>query len=189
MAGKAQDIRITKTQRALVYAMLHLLEKNSFQKITVNDICQEALVSRSTFYVHFEDKYKLLHFCTQELMREMKERTHEKEGRQILEAALQQVHDHANIYKNVFADDPSRELITMFREHFALVFQGILEKHKESLPVLSGPPELISAFYAGGFASMVMWWASNGFQIPVEEVAASLLSLLQGLLPDENLGL
>ncbi|EUJ19891.1 transcriptional regulator [Listeria grandensis FSL F6-0971] len=37
-----------------------MLEKEELSSITVNDICKEALVHRTTFYKHFYDKYDLL---------------------------------------------------------------------------------------------------------------------------------
>lgn len=56
MREDKQDLRIKKTQRLLALAMLTLLEKEGFSKITANDICTEAMISRSAFYSHFEDK-------------------------------------------------------------------------------------------------------------------------------------
>lgn len=56
----AEDIRITKNKRSIESALLQLLEEKPFEKITVHDICQLALVSRSTFYAHYVDKYALL---------------------------------------------------------------------------------------------------------------------------------
>jgi len=43
-------------------AVLKLLNRRNFEKITVNDICEEALVSRATFYAHFNDKYDLFKY-------------------------------------------------------------------------------------------------------------------------------
>lgn len=57
---KKEDLRIRKTKKALYSALLALLNRQKFLKITVNDICQEALVSRTAFYDHFQDKYDLL---------------------------------------------------------------------------------------------------------------------------------
>ncbi|GAX06530.1 TetR family transcriptional regulator [Secundilactobacillus pentosiphilus] len=54
------DKRIIKTERDIKQAFLNLLKTTPFQKINVNQICNEALVSRSTFYEHFQDKYDLL---------------------------------------------------------------------------------------------------------------------------------
>jgi len=54
---KKDDIRIIKTNKALVAAMFLLLENRKFAQITVNDLCEEAQISRATFYTHFRDKY------------------------------------------------------------------------------------------------------------------------------------
>ena len=59
---KKEDLRIIKTHKALTSAMFRQLSHRSFEKITVNDLCEEALVSRATFYVYFRDKYDLLKY-------------------------------------------------------------------------------------------------------------------------------
>lgn len=59
---KKEDLRVSKTYRALTTATLMLLNKRNSQKITVNALCEEALISRSTFYTHFTDKYDLLRY-------------------------------------------------------------------------------------------------------------------------------
>jgi AcrR family transcriptional regulator len=55
-----EDLRIIKTRKALFSALSSLLKQYKFSKITVHDICTEALVSRTAFYTHFKDKYDLL---------------------------------------------------------------------------------------------------------------------------------
>ena len=57
---KKQDLRIIKTKNALYQALLDLMKDKEFEEIKVSDICNKALVNRSTFYAHFEDKYELL---------------------------------------------------------------------------------------------------------------------------------
>ena len=51
------DLRIEKTRKALKRAFLELLEKESFENITVAELCDLAEVRRATFYTHFPDKY------------------------------------------------------------------------------------------------------------------------------------
>ena len=41
-------------------ACIHLVETKTFEKISINDICQEAFVSRSTFYKLYKDKYDVV---------------------------------------------------------------------------------------------------------------------------------
>jgi Transcriptional regulator len=54
--------QVTKrTEKSIITAMISLLQKKPFEKITVGDICDEALINHSTFYRYFNDKYSLLH--------------------------------------------------------------------------------------------------------------------------------
>lgn len=41
-------------------ALMHLLEKKEFEYITIKEICAEAGVNRSTFYLHYENTGDLL---------------------------------------------------------------------------------------------------------------------------------
>lgn len=54
------DLRVIKTRREIENAMIVLLQQKSFEKITVQNILDVALVNRSTFYQHYADKYALL---------------------------------------------------------------------------------------------------------------------------------
>jgi len=50
------------TKKALAEGLKHYLRKMPFSKITVDDICEAADVSRRNFYRHFKDKYELLNW-------------------------------------------------------------------------------------------------------------------------------
>ncbi|PWG00148.1 TetR/AcrR family transcriptional regulator [Levilactobacillus bambusae] len=50
-----------RTRRDIVIAMIDLVEKQSFESITITDICEESMLHRSTFYRYFTDKYDLLY--------------------------------------------------------------------------------------------------------------------------------
>ena len=49
-----------RTDRDITNALLKVMEKKSLEKISVQDILDEAMVNRSTFYQHFPDKYAVL---------------------------------------------------------------------------------------------------------------------------------
>ena len=57
---KQQDIRITKSKRDLCNALITLMQTTPFKKITVGDICTQAMINKMTFYKHYDDKYELL---------------------------------------------------------------------------------------------------------------------------------
>lgn len=56
------DPRVIRTRRDLVASMCTLMREKSFSKISVQDIAEEAIINRATFYAHFEDKYALLEY-------------------------------------------------------------------------------------------------------------------------------
>ena len=47
----------------LALALRELLKHDPIEKITVDQICREAAVHRSTFYRYFQDKYDLLNYA------------------------------------------------------------------------------------------------------------------------------
>ena len=51
-----------RTISAIGRTFLELLQEQSFEKITIKEICTRANYPRATFYNYFEDKYDLLEF-------------------------------------------------------------------------------------------------------------------------------
>src|SRR5712692_4981596 len=59
MGDPTIDKRSKRTRNAIETALLHLIEERGYDLIGVNDICEEAGVSRSTFYAHYANKHDL----------------------------------------------------------------------------------------------------------------------------------
>ncbi len=59
-ACETVDPRIRRTRQLLQQALEKLLETKEFEKISVQDIADEATVNRATFYDHYNDKSALL---------------------------------------------------------------------------------------------------------------------------------
>ncbi|WP_336775706.1 TetR/AcrR family transcriptional regulator [Paenibacillus sp. MMO-58] len=62
MGTKARNIRTTHTKQSLINAFMQLVNEKDFEKITVADLTDRALVNRATFYAHFNDKHELLDY-------------------------------------------------------------------------------------------------------------------------------
>lgn len=63
---KNLDLRIQKTYLALHNAFTELLEQKHFENITINELCEKAMIRRTTFYKHFADKYEYYTFYLKE---------------------------------------------------------------------------------------------------------------------------
>ena len=55
-----KKIKIEKSRIFLKQALLHLLLEKSYSSISIQELCEEAKVGRSTFYNHYHDKHDLL---------------------------------------------------------------------------------------------------------------------------------
>ncbi|WP_143316512.1 TetR family transcriptional regulator [Clostridium sp. HBUAS56017] len=70
--SKKVDLRVLKTHENIKNAFSNLLLEKSFKDITVQNICDRALIGRSTFYDHYFDKYDLLNKMVHETFDELK---------------------------------------------------------------------------------------------------------------------
>lgn len=64
---KKLDYQIEKTYMCLHNAFTALLGEKRFENITVNELCQRAMLRRTTFYKHFADKYEYFVFYCKEV--------------------------------------------------------------------------------------------------------------------------
>lgn len=184
MEESKQDIRITKTHKALADALITLIEKKSFNKITVNDICQEALVSRSTFYLHFEDKYQLMRYCMKLEHQRLNElKCNEKDPKVFFQEIFCIAQEKKYIYRNFFESDPNRELNQMFRDLFHGFMVQNIEKRKDEGVELMGPISIVAAYYASGLAGVVIQWIKEDFKYSTEDMALCLYNLISNILP------
>ncbi|UHA62047.1 TetR/AcrR family transcriptional regulator [Metabacillus litoralis] len=82
--GKKTDLRVLRTKKLIKEALLKLIQEKSFESITIQDIADEALINRATFYLHYQDKYDLLEQVSntylQELMYEINPDYHIQNG-------------------------------------------------------------------------------------------------------------
>lgn len=54
-----EDLRVVKTKRAIRAAFLELRVERPLDKMRVCDICDNALINKSTFYHHYDDVFDL----------------------------------------------------------------------------------------------------------------------------------
>ena len=57
---KSRDIRVIRTQTALLIALDELLKTNKLSTITITELCSKAKINRNTFYYHYNNIYEFL---------------------------------------------------------------------------------------------------------------------------------
>ncbi len=57
--AKKTDLRVQRTHKMIIEAFFKLVEEKGYDAVTIQDIADEAMINRATFYAHFKDKQDL----------------------------------------------------------------------------------------------------------------------------------
>lgn len=179
---KKTDLRVIKTLRQIDEALLDCLQKTSFQKITVEMLCQSALINRSTFYKYYTDKYDLLEKYLNKTLLEFKEHVNVE----FINASPSNIHNIAYIkvfrYILDFIFSRKKEYLILWRaaidrqiynEMIKIVHDNIMNTMNRKSSVSSEKEkyvDLYSYLFASNMMSLVYWWLKNADTISQEEV-------------------
>ena len=66
-----KDKRYQKNEQLIRNYFIKMLENNKYSEITINQLCDDILISKNTFYAHFKNKDYLLKTIINELIDDM----------------------------------------------------------------------------------------------------------------------
>lgn len=169
------DRRIVKTQQLMLRAMIALLGKQAWNKINVQQICDEANIARSTFYSHFENKQELFDFGFAKLEAQIsgnaKGRGLDENGKfSFLPELLDHIQKHEPIFcgpDSCVADKQSSEMV--FGKFRAIVFKFTKAEIQSSKFKNSLTPE-DEVFLAGGIYGILDRWWIDRAKLPIPQV-------------------
>ena len=181
MDRRTEDLRVLRTHTLLLRALSDLLQEKPFDEIRVKDLCQRAMVHRSTFYAHFEDKRHLLTFGMQAFLDDLTDGMPCSDNpapfRQAIEKVFQYFLARRQEYARLFLDPRNAEAKEIFREEFARVLTEQTLHHPAFTAYTREENEVLCQFFAGGLLSMITWWLKPGTQRSVEEVAEAFCNV------------
>lgn len=174
------DRRINKTRKAIFIAFEKLLTEKRYEHITVQDIIENADISRSTFYAHFETKDDLLKSTCQNLFdhifedHPVSEDSHDFSAgsstlRTRLTHILYHLHDDRKLYERIFACESA----DLFWAYFKIQFVELLRKYDlgKNAEKLLVPDDFFLNYYCSAFIETVKWWFGTGLKTAPEELA------------------
>lgn len=185
--GLREDLRQKRTRKFLVNALLELLEERPFSEISVVDICERAMVHRTTFYAHFDDKQALLRYTVTQLQADLEDqglagRSFSSPRAYFIAMArdvLAFMREHRKLYEAGVSGCDGMEL-RILEDAVALQIQEKLSQ-PGFLPQLDGfQPEIAAHFYAGAVLALIRWWLEH--DMPVSDEV--LLGHLEHFIPD-----
>ena len=186
--GNKTDLRIVKTKKLLFNALLTLMKEKNFDKIKISDICGEALINRSTFYAHYEDKYDLLTDLFEEqrlaLLKELEEENNVLFSKdyimKLLSVVIDYIDDKKDIYSSILLHNKNGFLIDFLID---VIEKDASERLKnyEDIKNSNLPLDIIVKFYAGGIINIGISWLTHSEKYNKDE----LLNYIDKLIPEK----
>lgn len=176
-------------------ALVTLLARKPFEYITVSEICKEAGVNRSTFYLHYENTLDLLSETTKRMLDsflsyfpveterittqfsncELNELNYISS--EYLHPYLSYIKGNRLVFSTAMAHSVSFGFDSIYRRMFQYIFDPILARFRYP----EGDRQYVMMFYLNGIIAIVVQWLNEGCEKTEEEIARIIQECILGL--------
>ena len=185
MLEEQEDLRVRRTHKLLWEALMAELSQRPFEQITVREICERAMVHRSTFYKHYEDKYALLEQGIRQMYDELV--TAEEHAPPsafsvdhpppYVVRLFEHAAEHQHFYKLMLCGEGVGRFQKLVKEYITDVVSA---KVRAVTPATQKPPVSVAMhvqFVVGAVLSLLAWWLENDMPLSPHQMAQYVLSL------------
>jgi AcrR family transcriptional regulator len=178
------DLRVRRTRKLLLEALLGEMSEHAFEEITVTDICERAMVHRTTFYKHYEDKYALLEQGMRQMYDELvTEAQHAPPGAFSLDdpppyfiRLFEHVAERQRFYRLMLCGEGVARFQRLVKDYVAEVVEtraaGVIAAHQPAW----APLAMHVQFFSGAVLSLLAWWLENEMPLTPYQMAQYLLA-------------
>lgn len=162
------DLRVRRTYKFLWDALMALMMEYDFESITVTAICERAMVHRTTFYKHYEDKYGLLFHGMQDELNSLFEALDSADKPLETDKApytmahlvpvFEHIRKHKRFYRLMLSGDGFSKFSTLLRKALANRLEQRLRQEQKQT---SMPTALYAQLHAAAVVSIITWWLEN----------------------------
>ncbi len=172
---RKQSRRVIKTKREIETAYLELLETKPQGKITVKEVCERAMVNRTTFYKYYEDA----DFLEKTIRSNMLD-TVEKLLRDTIPGDRPDAYEFiSRLISMMYHDVCFRKLPVLMREEAFERQFGLLLDSYYFIPrygnEMGGENWIRSTYVYWGIAGLIRAWIDEGMEFPPEKISNSVI--------------
>jgi AcrR family transcriptional regulator len=186
---KKYDLRIIRTYKSLTEAFLQLMSEKHFEDITINELCERAMIRRTTFYKHFADKYEFFRFFVWRLQTDFDAinpaSADFKDSQSFYISILQHLiiffKEHEKFVQNTLNSNLLPTLLDILSEQIASDIEEKLKTGIKNGINIPAAPDVTAAFFTGALLYTVKWWLMQKKQLSVEKLIQEVEKLLFAL--------
>jgi len=185
--GDKLDLRIQRTRLYIQKALFDLIREKGFDPITVNEIAERAMINRSTFYRHYQDKYDLARTCLDATFQELLDNL-EKTGAGENETGqtpmknflvlFRHIEENAELYRLLFGPDGISIFISRLREYIIQLLRFRMREVPLNSQEKKMPIELLEEYLAGAYVGVIQWWLDHTDKYPAKKIASWLYQMV-----------
>lgn len=157
------DLRILKTRNVLYHSLEELMKNKAFEEIKVSDICNKALINRSTFYAHYSDKYELLaeyiNSLKDALRLELEKNSNIKNSREyyieMIKLLLNHIEEKKDTHIAIMINNKNSITMDIL---YDVINKTIFDQMKDEKTSKKIPMDIILKFYLGGVLNVCIEW-------------------------------
>ena len=175
-------------------ALLSLLEKKPFEYITIREICEEAGVNRSTFYLHYENTADLLKETTAYMLgrfssyfsvdtESISSQYASCDLRELnfindkyLHPYLSFIRENQRLFAAVLSNPATFDSHAIFQRLFDHIFHPILDRFHYP----SEEQHYVMMFYLSGITAIIAEWLKEGCVKSIEEISSIIRCCIFG---------
>ncbi|GGC77038.1 TetR family transcriptional regulator [Thalassobacillus devorans] len=183
--AKKTDLRVKRTRILINEAFLKVIQMKGFDAMTIQDIADEALINRSTFYLHYDDKYDLLEKMSSDVIQELISVINppfDQADQELLKGSVTNVYQciqkHQMFYQVMFGKNG----INGFRNKLEEVIRDKFDRHIKEVvkdpTQFQIPKDLLLHFISAAFVGIIQWWLNQDEKPTPEEMANQLSKLI-----------
>lgn len=180
------DLRIRKTYLALTKTMLEMMEEMRFEEIRVGELCERAMIRKSTFYKHFGDKYELLAFIVRQKQEELNAQLAEEHRSggtveyymRLITLVLDFLSENETLVHSALQSNSFPLMLSILSEQIVLDIQQQLKADVRRGETLPASPDVMAAFFVGGIMETVGCRLKRGKALNAQELKAQLGAIL-----------
>jgi AcrR family transcriptional regulator len=182
-----EDLRVIKTRNLLYSTLVDLLKDKPFEEIKVSDICDKALINRSTFYSHYADKYELFSSYVNDLKKLLTIELDKNENinnskeyyLEMIKLFLNHI-DKKDVYQAIMKNNRNSIIMDMVYDAFNQDVEKELKKD-ENKSKTTIPSSFVAKFYLGAVFSVGIEMLENKNKYTKKQI----LEYLDILIPND----
>ena len=182
--NKKNNLQALNTQNKIKTILLEKLANKHLSQITVQEICREAKINRTTFYTHFDNLSDLMHTIEVEMQQGISQLFLDEESgayklltENSLEKLISYIHKNAAFYRILLNDFNGLELLD--RDLSAAWEKEIEPAFRKWGDQSEAEIRYRYEYFNSGFRGIVRRWLNEGCQELPRELTAVIKTVVQ----------